>query len=254
MYLFKHLFSLIDSPSFLVCAELIAIVINCISIIKLVHQKMQDSIYLSGTRPSLIVILVAIITEDLAWLVSSIVQIIDRSLIILLIRASWAMLMWRYLCFNLFIENLVPNQSKLLFILNRFFLMIVLLYNGVFGWLALNMKRYSLEFMLIASISQIYIPFLVVVTLVNILNILTDFKLPFLVRKLIYVFTSGILGPIILVDLIHIYQPSQLAGWFGKGYFGIGLSAILAASSAYFSIKQILTLDHNHKPEELDYF
>lgn len=262
MCIIQHLITLIDSPSFLVLGEFIAILVNIAATLTLLYQNSQDLIFLSRTKPLLATILIASIAEDLAWMISvlehTVPNLIDHRLVVLIIRLSWLLLVFQYQSFSMFIEQLTPNQSKLLLIINRIFLIISTIYTALFSYLILTQSlstvRPSIELAIFNTISRVYIPAMVLTCLIYMLTMLSNRGLPPILRKIFYIFTSGLIGPTILIDAMHIYQPSQVMQWLGDCYAAIGLSSILMATIFYASIKQMLDLDHTkNKSAESDY-
>jgi len=248
------LLSLFDTLPFFILAQLIAIGVTIYTTILLVVRRPAEQFFLPQIKKTLLLILLASICEDLAWLVNILkltcLPTIDLRLVILIIRIAWIFSIIQYQAFGFFIEALLPNQSKFLLLINRITLFISTVYCLKFSWLILfktyNLERTEAELGLFEDISYTYMPILILIYLIFTLSALSDHKLPKTIRSLLYTFMLGLIGPTMLVDTIHIYQPTISFSYFKNNEPLVAMLALFIAISAYFCVKHILFLDHNY--------
>jgi hypothetical protein len=253
MPLFKNIISQIDSLGFFIVAELAAIIITLYAIFLLCIKQVNTKAFLHHTKHILIIILLASITEDLSWLINvlklTIWKELDNRLVVSLIRVAWILSIIQYQAFSLFIEYLIPSQSKFLLIINRLTWLICTLYCIIFTWLiifkTIYLERPAIEVYIFDTITYIYMPILISICLFFTLIALSDRQIPSILRHIAYTFMLGLIGPSILVDLIHIYHPNLFTNCFAHDYIIIALFALLIALSAHFCIRKLLYLDSN---------
>lgn len=255
MPLFSNIIRQIDCLDFFIIAELAAIVITLYTICLLYIKQENTKAFLHHTKHILIIILLASITEDLSWL-TNILKLtswtwLDNRLVISLIRVAWVLSIIQYQAFSLFIEYLIPSQSKFLLVINRLTWLICTVYCIIFTWLimfkTIYLERPAIEIYIFDTITYIYMPTLILICLFFALIALSDRQIPSILRHIAYTFMLGLIGPSILVDLIHIYQPNLFANYFAHDYIIISLFALLIAISAHFCIRKLLYLDSNQK-------
>lgn len=251
MHLINHIISTIDTLTFFIFNEIVAIGTTLYVIALLSLKKAESQTFLSQIKWFLIVILFSSVAEDLSWLVNilkiSLFPNIDLRLIVFLIRIAWILSVVQYQAFSLFIEHLIPSQSKFFLIINKLTLAICIAYCAVFTWLILfntySLGRPPIEIYIFKNISYVYMPIMILICLVFTLISLSDHKIPSVLRKLLYTFTLGLIGPTIAVDLIHICEPIIITSYFKNSYTLIGILSLFIAAVSFLCIKHILYLD-----------
>lgn len=257
MYTISKLIGPVDILPVFIFSEFASICITLWTIILLCMKKPQEQTFLRQIKPLLIVILMSSVTEDFSWLASilklSSLPSLDLRLIILLIRIAWMLSVIQYQSFSLFIERLIPNQSKFLLLLNRTSLFVCACYCAIFMWLILfktyNLERPRVELCIFENIPLVYMPIMILICLIFTFLALSDRKIPCTLRKILYTFTLGLIGPTMLVDIIQICFPTVLVK-----YITIAISSLFIALTSYFCIKHMLYLDHGkNRAIENDY-
>lgn len=247
MPILNQVFNLINSLSFFVWSELLAILVSFYTIVLLCKKRTEERPFLYTTKYLLITMILASILEDLAWLIN-ILKItalpqLNLRIVLLIIRLAWIFSIVQYQTFNLFIEYLIPNQSKFLLIINRLTSLICTGYCAFFLWLILfnnnNLQRTALELCVIENITNIYMPALLLIALFFTLLTFWDRTIPNDLRKILYTFALGLIGPTMIVDAIHIYLPKTLND-FIPNYTITAILALFIAIAAFFCIRQIL--------------
>ena len=248
-----HILSqIINSLPFFISIETASILAKiCILIWLLLSNKIIKS-SLNSIRIFLVLILLGALLEDLAWVVNtletSILPSIDSRAAILLLRVAWIFTIVQYQSFSLFIENLIPNQSKNLFIINRIFLVISSIYSSILLWLILfktmSFNRFTIEYIAFEHISLIYTPTLTLICLIFTLIRLRDTNIPDSLRQQLYTFTLGLIGPIIISDTIQIYQLKIIPNHIINNYAVIALSSLIITGITYLCINHMVNLDY----------
>jgi len=248
MLILNQILNLINGLSFFVWSELIAIFISFYTILLLCKKQPEERPFLYNTKYLLITIVAASILEDLAWLINilrlTILPELNPHIILLLIRIAWLLSIIQYQAFSLFIEYLIPNQSKFLLLINRLTSLICTIHSIFFIWLILFrtniLQRPFLELYAIENITNFYMPIMISICLFFTLLTFRDRTIPGDLRKILYAFALGLIGPTVLVDTIHIYQPSILNKYFINSYSLIAFFALFIALATLYCIKQIL--------------
>jgi hypothetical protein len=244
MLILNLIFNLIDSLSFFVWSELIAIFINFYAILLLCKKRVDERTFLYNTKYVLITIIASSILEDLAWLLNvlklTVLTNLNLNLVFFIIRLAWLFSVIQYQAFSLFIERLIPNQSKFLLIINRFTSLICVIYSAFFIRLILFraniLEKQIIETYVIKNITNIYMPVMILICLFFTLINLRDHTIPNDLRNILYIFALGLIGPTILVDTTHIYQTPMLS----NNYSLVAVFALFIALATLYCIKKIL--------------
>lgn len=242
----------VNSLHFFISIELISILAKIFILTWLLFSNKIIKSSLNSIRIFLILILLGALLEDLAWIVNtleaSVLPNIDSRAAIFLLRVAWIFTIVQYQSFSLFIENLIPNQSKKLFIINRIFLIIGSIYSSILLWLTLfkptDFNRFEIEYLAFEHISHIYIPTLTITCLIFTLIRLRDTNIPDALRQQLYTFTLGLIGPIIISDTIQIYQLEIIPNHIINNYAVIALSSLVITGITYLCINHMVSLDY----------
>lgn len=231
--------------------DLIAILINLYTLTTIGQRLKYNLVPSKQARWLLLGIASSFLLENLAWLCQTIkIYLALLSLHhwnILIIRLAWIALVLRYLAFGWFIESL-SVQVKLLKIFNRSSLCIGGMITAAFLAIILLTKsgiRPEVEKWLFDHVTQLYLPTMTFCCLLFAILILINRQVPNKLRRIVYLFTVGLIGPTILIDMIQTYQPFWLMAWMQGEAVTASVWAALSALALQLSVKQILI-----KPKE----
>lgn len=254
MPILNQVLNLISSLSFFIWSELIAIFISFYTISLLYKKGSEERNFLYNTKHLLVTIIAASILEDVSWLLNTlkltILPQLNLSLILLIIRIAWIFAIIQYQSFNLFIEYLIPNQSKFLIIINRLTSFICTIYSilltGLIIFKSDSLTRTTLEDYLIINITNIYMPVMTLICIVFTLITFKELTITQDLRKTLYSFALGFVWPTILADTMHIYR-KNIEHSIVHDYTLIAFSALFIAITAFFYtcliLKKPLTSD-----------
>ena len=253
MFFLEFIESILSSFYFILLATTLSFLLKVVILTILIKKTMSME---SIVRPLffLVAILVGNMLSDLAWISKSCRELClfpwGYQIGLFIIRIAWVFFIVQYQSMSLFIESLVtdhynlPFRQKIFFVVSSLFGLFFAIAAIIdFDCIDLVHRKFVFE-STIQNLATFYALFLVMVpSLYVAIKKIRSSTLPHLLKKQLTLFMQGLIGPVLLADLIQLF-PFKVYGitWIAHSYAGVGFSTILTTLAIYFCARKIFGL------------
>ena len=202
----------------------------------------------------LVAILIGNMFSDLGWVLklsqSLFFPQLSYQIVLFVIRIAWVFFIVQYQSMSLFIESLVTDQyhiplrQKVLFFISSLFSIFFTIIAIVdFDCLNPAYRRFAFE-PTVQNLATFYALFLVMLpSLLIAIQKIRSAALPHLLKKQLALLMQGLIGPVLIADLIQLFPFKVYAiTWIAHSYAGVGFSTILTTVAIYFCARKIFGL------------
>jgi transcriptional regulator with PAS, ATPase and Fis domain len=207
---------------------------------------------LSRTHLYLILVLVAALVEDFAWIILltknyffPFASISTHLCILFIVRFAWSFYVMQYLAMSLFIENLIdPTTSlnlrqKIMSIISSLFIigfLCVAFFNIPNIEPSYHLNKLQENYTLFALF------FLIPITLYSVFKKIKKSKIPSILKKQAKIIIQILIIPRFILDFIQFYPFRIIPGWDTSSYAVIGISTIILTSALYYCSRKVIGL------------